>query len=288
MKHELFRYNQYIPEEEKIKLRLDREREIFRHSHEFIELVYVIDGEADHIVEDRTYRIRKGDFFLLDSGVTHAFNSEGEGVYICNCIFHPQFLNEVLADSSQFIELSYHLFFNSSFSSEKKFGYVQFPRESSGIPKDIILDMEKEYQEKKPEYLRVLKSHLITLLVKLFRLCNDNLQKKKEKSDVVQSIIEYAENCNPKDLSVSVLSHALFFSPSYLSRVFRERTNETLLCFIQKKKMEQVRSLLVNSEDSIDSIMYEVGYHDKKTFYKLFASFYSLTPGEYRKIYKKA
>lgn len=288
MKRELFCYNQYIPEEEKIKLRLDREKDMFLHSHEFVELVYVIEGEADHIVENKVYRIREGDFFLLDSGVTHAFAAGGAGIYICNCIFHPQFLNELLTDSSQFIELSYHLFFNGSIGGAKKFGYVQFPRDSSGISKGIILDMEKEYREKRPEYLRVLKSYLGTLLVKLFRLCNDDLQSKKQKNDVVQLIIKYAEDCDPRSLSVSTLSHALFFSPSYISRVFHERTNETLLSFIQKKKMELVRSLLINSDASIDSIMYEAGYHDKKTFYKLFASFYSLTPGEYRKIYKKS
>ena len=77
MKRELFCYNQYIPEEEKIKLRLDREKDIFLHSHEFVELVYVIEGEADHIVDDKVYRICEGDFFLLDSGVTHAFDGGG-------------------------------------------------------------------------------------------------------------------------------------------------------------------------------------------------------------------
>lgn len=82
MKRELFCYNQYIPEEEKIKLRLDREKDMFLHSHEFVELVYVIEGEADHIVENKVYRIREGDFFLLDSGVTqtaHAFPARSFG-----------------------------------------------------------------------------------------------------------------------------------------------------------------------------------------------------------------
>ena len=95
-------------------------------------------------MEDTTYHIRKGDFFLLDSGVAHAFYSEEEGVYICNCIFHPQFLSEVLADSSQFIQLSYHLFFNRSLHSEKKFGYVQFPRDNGEILQGIIMDMERQ------------------------------------------------------------------------------------------------------------------------------------------------
>lgn len=89
MKRELFCYNQYIPEEEKIKLRLDREKDMFLHSHEFVELVYVIEGEADHIVENKVYRIREGDFFLLDSGVTHAFAAGGCGHIYMQLHFPP-------------------------------------------------------------------------------------------------------------------------------------------------------------------------------------------------------
>ena len=46
--------------------------------------------------------------------------------------------------------------------------------------------------------------------------------------------------------------------------------------------MEYARTLLLHTDKSVEKIMEEIGYFDKKNFYKLFAEYYNETPGSYR------
>ncbi len=283
MKNSVFSYDFYIPAEEQIKLRLDIERHTMQHSHEFIEFVYVVAGEAMHLVGDRSHMIREGDFFLLDAGVEHAFDSAGKGIRICNCIFNPHFLNEIIGEDDSFIELAHQFLFNSDYEREDCGGYVYLPAEKAGSLKNIILDMWQEYQEKRSEYLQVLRAELMALLIKFFRLSgSDSVEESKWKKDAFKEIIEYVEHHCIRELSVNALSRAMFFSPSYISKIFRQRTNQSLAKFIQQKKMEHAKNLLLNSDMSIEEIMAETGYSDRKHFYKLFSEYYNETPGKYR------
>ena len=43
------------------------------HSHEFIELVYVLAGEAAHTVGSKQYTVHCGDVVLINSGTVHKF-----------------------------------------------------------------------------------------------------------------------------------------------------------------------------------------------------------------------
>ena len=50
------------------------ENTMFIHDHEdFSELVVVMDGTAEHIVESERFPIKKGDVFVLGSGIQHGY-----------------------------------------------------------------------------------------------------------------------------------------------------------------------------------------------------------------------
>ena len=47
--------------------------------------------------------------------------------------------------------------------------------------------------------------------------------------------------------------------------------------------MENVAQKLSHTDESIESIMLDAGYGDKKSFYEQFSRMYGCTPGEYRR-----
>ena len=100
---------------------------------------------------------------------------------------------------------------------------------------------------------------------------------------LVNDIIEYTDNHAVKDLSVKNISKELFFSPSYLGRLFSRQTGQSLSKFIQDKKLFAAKELLLSTEKPIEEIMYSVGYSDKTHFYDVFLQKYGMKPGEYRK-----
>src|SRR5690625_2016408 len=67
------------------------------HSHEFIELVYVLEGTAKHVFEGKLYPIRTNDVFIINPGEIHTFKVEpGESLEIINCLFTPAFIADSL------------------------------------------------------------------------------------------------------------------------------------------------------------------------------------------------
>ena len=64
------------------------------HSHEFIELVYVLSGSALQQVDDSVYEVSHGDIIFINYNSQHAFEPKGEFCYV-----NLYFLPDVLASS---------------------------------------------------------------------------------------------------------------------------------------------------------------------------------------------
>ena len=65
------------------------------HSHEFLELVYVVEGSALQTVNDKKILLSKGDYFFIDYGTRHGYSKTNKGIFkIINCIFLPELLTE--------------------------------------------------------------------------------------------------------------------------------------------------------------------------------------------------
>jgi AraC-like DNA-binding protein len=70
-----------------------------------------------------------------------------------------------------------------------------------------------------------------------------------------------------------------------LFAAFKQATQSTPLEYLQKVKIEAARRKLENSSHSIQTLMYEVGYNDIKTFRDIFKRLTGVTPKDYRKKY---
>ena len=72
-----YRKNKLIQEEEAVSVKLYTHGTSARHSHEFVELTYVLDGRGRHIVGDESMDVSAGDMFIIDLGVEHEYVAEG-------------------------------------------------------------------------------------------------------------------------------------------------------------------------------------------------------------------
>lgn len=82
-----------------------------------------------------------------------------------------------------------------------------------------------------------------------------------------------------------VASH-VGFSPSYLSTLFKSKTNETFSEYLLRKRMEAAKRALRDSNQTVAGICEQVGYTDIKHFTKSFKKFTGLLPKDYRKLYQ--
>ncbi len=70
-------------------------------------------------------------------------------------------------------------------------------------------------------------------------------------------------------------------------RRFKKATNNTVVEYIQRVKMEAAKRSFESSRKNINEVMFDVGYTDTKAFRTIFKKITGLTPIEYRNRYNK-
>lgn len=95
----------------------------------------------------------------------------------------------------------------------------------------------------------------------------------------------YMEQRFHLDLSVEQVAQHVNMSKRNFIRRFKQATQSTPLEYLQKVKIEAAKRKLETSSQSIQALMYDVGYNDSKTFRDVFKRMTGVTPKDYRRKY---
>lgn len=85
------------------------------------------------------------------------------------------------------------------------------------------------------------------------------------------------------NISVEHLAFMSGLSLSSFQRKFKEVYNTTPARYIKQKRVEKAAELLKNTNTRVSDIAYDCGFSDATHFSKAFASFYKISPSQYRK-----
>lgn len=257
------------------------QKKIDLHTHGFLELAYVANGEILHCFEGVETHIRKGDYLIVDYGVNHSYQQVGdEPICVINCLFLPEFIDKTLIHSKSFHQLIQHYLIRMS----EPFTVLHpnsFVFHGNKEIEELILKMQREYEEKKPGYLEILRGNLIELVILTMRQINIPSAKSERSCD---DIIHYVNENYADRLLLSELAKKMNYSLPYLSRHFKEETGITFSEYVQKVRIEESCRLLANTKKSIIEISQLVGYSDVKFFNQLFKKHKKMTPRLFRKL----
>ena len=89
------------------------------------------------------------------------------------------------------------------------------------------------------------------------------------------------ENYSQKLTVESIATH-VYLSKSYLSRIFKEETGDSLTAYINKIRIEKSMQLLVDKSLSLVDISDIVGFEEQSYFTKVFKSIVGMSPGKFR------
>ena len=98
----------------------------------------------------------------------------------------------------------------------------------------------------------------------------------------IDACIEYIDQNLYSQLTVREIAEHLGYSPEYLTTLFREKTGKTLYAFISGEKIQEARTLLLCTRQSLTSIASALGYHSLSHFSKAFKKAEGFTPSRYR------
>lgn len=99
----------------------------------------------------------------------------------------------------------------------------------------------------------------------------------------IENVYEYLKQHYMEHLSLSELAEKFYVEPSYLSKKFSQKYNETITAFITRCRMEQAKKLMKDAGNKMEVISFEVGYDDYNYFSRVFRRIEGVSPTEYRK-----
>lgn len=107
-----------------------------------------------------------------------------------------------------------------------------------------------------------------------------------KQDDFCEKIIRYINHHFSENITIEDMGKYMNFHPKYFSHVFKEKMAMTPMKFLKQIRTEHAKSLLINSIDSIEEIMYQCGFSNKSLFAKDFKAATGYSPSEYRKLLK--
>ena len=113
-----------------------------------------------------------------------------------------------------------------------------------------------------------------------------NGQKDHDDNKILEAQLFIEENFSDKIL-VEHLAEKFAIGRRSFERRFKKATNNTVVEYMQRVKIESAKRSFESSRKNITEVMYDVGYTDTKAFRTVFKKITGLTPIEYRNKYNK-
>lgn len=103
----------------------------------------------------------------------------------------------------------------------------------------------------------------------------------------VKAAQDYIEKNIDEKITIDELAERVAIGRRSFERRFKQATNNSVLEYIQRVKIEAAKRSLETSRKNVNEVMVDVGYTDTKAFRDLFKKITGLTPIEYRNKYNK-
>jgi AraC family L-rhamnose operon transcriptional activator RhaR len=254
------------------------------HVHEFIVLSYMQSGECTQLVDGVEYRTKRGDMLFIGMNQTHQIFLDSPVVQV-NILLSSKFWSEELKNVDNFESIFALSIFNEfkghsdSISPIVSFSGAEIPEIEA-----ILSYMLREFENKDIGFRAILKSYTQILITRILRgFSNANKYAAIMLGDAMKRIIEYIDVNLGRRLTLCELAEKCSYNPSYFSRIFKECFGISFTDYLQQRRIYTAMELIREDKLPIESIMEQVGYSDKKSFYRYFKKITSQTPAQYRK-----
>ncbi len=250
------------------------------HYHDYYELVVFEEGDIKYVCEGNVYDLTYGDIVLIPPGKFHMSVINCESTHYKRHVFYLY--------PSAFDAIGHGALM--SFLNRTKDGDIlEFASLESKHKFMELLVSLKEILDKEPSPLEDAMN--LSYIIHIFYLLNQkNCQLKTETSSLPENILalqHYIDNNFSVISSVSQVAEHFFYSREHVSRLFKKYFDTTISDYIMKRRISESQSLLMKDMPIID-IAYKVGFCSLSTFIRAFRSVTSMTPSEYRKLWKES
>jgi two-component system response regulator YesN len=98
----------------------------------------------------------------------------------------------------------------------------------------------------------------------------------------VDKVVRYVNEHFQEPLTLSKMAETVYLNPSYLSTLFKNQIGVTFVDYVNERRIEEAKKLLLTTERKITDIAAVTGFANLRHFNRVFRAATNQTPGEYR------
>jgi len=242
------------------------------HTHEFCELVLVWRGNGLHILNDRPYRITRGDLFYIRAEDKHAYASVNDLV-LQNVIYCPDRL-KLNVDWAAYIP---------GFNDTKCAAHWRLSSNGMTQVRQVISQLEQESQKSDPEahqMAELLFAQLVMTLAR-HRYAIDNPSATAQEALLDKLITTLAGSLN-KSFVLEKFCEQAQCSERALRQQFRTQTGMTVNHYLRQLRICHAQYLLQHTELMVSDVAMRCGFEDSNYFSVVFNREVGMTPVQWR------
>ena len=256
----------------------------YYHSHEYIEVVCVMEGRAvNRFSETESYEMVPGDIIILPDGTRHALEVFSDDGIVLNIMLKKSTFETAFFDILSNDNLLSN-FFQGVLRGENRTPYLYFSCGGDPEIRKCIERMFLEYYCHRHYYEMIEKSLVICLFSLLLRDADKYLTQGEK--DIRYRIYQYLHK-SFVNTSLEEAANAFGYRPAYFSRLVRRETGRSFTELLTAYRMQMACRLLLESNIPIYQISEIVGYQSLEHFNRTFKAQKGMPPSEFRKTNRK-
>jgi len=240
------------------------------HSRQDIEVVYMIDNEAEVLTEN-PFKLKKNDIAVINSGEEHMIRCSQNAIAF-RILIPYRLLGKLSSDESIYFQCNSVVYPSNNYSCFER------------LLERLLLD-----------YLKVNTADLSGISSILFQIIHElfeNFRADRNKSgaysgnkqrDKIDRILNYIHLHYFEPLSLPEIAEHFNMTETYLSRYFKEKVGQNYVNYLNDVRLTNAVADLSLTDKSITEIALDHGFSTPSVFNRYFKSKYDKTPSEFRK-----
>ena len=266
----IFNIKMYEPKKSYAVVKSTGYESVLRHSHEFVEMVYVESGSAVQKVNAETVELKAGDMFVIADDSEHSMRPtcEENDFKVVNIIW-----------CKDFIEFDY-----SAFSPLTP---VNISSRQDMI--SLVYQALSAYEGNEKYCDGIMRGCIYFLLSGLGRMIDGASGLKNTRNhcaDYVELAVRYISDNFYKKITLADVAGYVGLSSGYLQKLFNRERQTSVIEYLLRYRVEQSCKLLIESDKTVSEISDLIGFSDIKNFHYAFKRVTGMTPNEYRRTHK--
>lgn len=254
------------------------------HRHKLYEMTYAAKGDFTYVISGNEVTIREGDFILMDTNCVHFDRKRVADVLLIYVSFSVPSFTSFASGIGKGTSSAQLLF--SGIDRRQRYVIYRSPHDATvGKAETLLANILVEGNNMNCMYENVINAfsyRLLLLLDKHYAIESVTIGGNLRHDLVLVDLDRYIQH-NIQTVTTESLENVFHFNRSYFNRLTKKKIGVTLTEYIQYKRMNEAKRLLLNTATPTNQIINMVGYKNSQYFYKMFTKDTGMTPTQYRK-----